>query len=239
ALADSTICSMWFLGGKPGAALRAQAVACLSPLAGKLARSVICEAGPNWGYFSMRLVLALVVILAVAAMTRPASAQQGNGSCAALLIGNSNYMWGGEPPLKEPVNDARSLGEELKRAGFDVDVRENLTKEAMQRSIDGFYGKLRTGMTGLIFFSGYGIQANRQSFLIPVDVDIFNESEVRPNGISLDNVLAEMNRRGAGVKIAIIDAARRFNPFENRFRRPGAGLAAVSSPGGTLVMYSA
>jgi hypothetical protein len=53
----------------------------------------------------MRLVLALVVILAVAAMTRPASAQQGNGSCTALLIGNSNYMWGGEPALKEPVND--------------------------------------------------------------------------------------------------------------------------------------
>jgi Caspase domain/Tetratricopeptide repeat len=187
----------------------------------------------------MRLAFVLSLALAIAATALPASAQQGNGSCAALLIGNSNYMWGGEPPLKEPVNDARSLGEELKRAGFDVDVRENLTKEAMQRSIDGFYGKLRTGMTGLIFFSGYGIQANRQSFLIPVDVDIFNESEVRPNGISLDNVLAEMNRRGAGVKIAIIDAARRFNPFENRFRRPGAGLAPVSSPGGTLVMYSA
>ena len=187
----------------------------------------------------MRLAFVLSLTLAVAATALPASAQQGNGSCAALLIGNSNYMWGGEPPLKEPVNDARSLGEELKRAGFDVDVRENLTKEAMQRAIDGFYGKLRTGMTGLIFFSGYGIQANRQSYLIPVDVDIFNESEVRPNGISLDNVLAEMNRRGAGVKIAIIDAARRFNPFENRFRRPGAGLAPVSSPGGTLVMYSA
>jgi hypothetical protein len=187
----------------------------------------------------MRLAFVLSLTLAVVATALPASAQQGNGSCAALLIGNSNYMWGGEPPLKEPVNDARSLGEELKRAGFDVDVKENLTKEAMQRAIDGFYGKLRTGMTGLIFFSGYGIQANRQSYLIPVDVDIFNESEVRPNGINLDNVLAEMNRRGAGVKIAIIDAARRFNPFENRFRRPGAGLAPASSPGGTLVMYSA
>jgi hypothetical protein len=196
--------------------------------------------GPNWGYFSMRVAFVVSLTLAAAATALlPASAQQSNGSCAALLIGNSNYMWGGEPPLKEPINDARSLGEELKRAGFDVDVTEDLSKEAMQRAVDGFYGKLRTGMTGLIFFSGYGIQANRQSYLIPIDVDIFNESEVRPNGISLDNVLAEMNRRGAGVKIAIIDAARRFNPFENRFRRPGAGLAPVSSPGGALVMYSA
>jgi Caspase domain len=187
----------------------------------------------------MRLVFALALMLAVAAVVKPVSAQQGSGSCTALLVGNSNYKSSGEPALREPVNDARSMGEELKRTGFDVEVKENLTKEAMQRAIDGFYGRIGPGMTGLLFFSGYGIQANRETFLIPVDADIFNESEVRPNGISLDAVLAEMNRRGAGVKIAIIDAARRFNPFENRFRRTGAGLAPPGSPRGTLVMYSA
>jgi hypothetical protein len=74
---------------------------------------------------------------------------------------------------------------------------------AMQRTIDAFYGKIRQGMTGLIFFSGYGVQANRQTFLIPVDVDIWNETEVRSKGISLDNVLAEMNKRGTDFKIAI------------------------------------
>jgi hypothetical protein len=177
-------------------------------------------------------------MFAVAAVVKPVSAQQGSESCTALLIGNSDYKLSGEPVLREPVNDARSMGEELKLTGFDVEVRENLTKEAMQRAIDGFYGRIRRGTTSLLFFSGYGIQANRETFLIPVDADIFNESEVRPNGISLDAVLAEMNRRGADVKIAIIDAARRGNPFEIRFR-PGAGLAPPGSPRGTLVMYSA
>jgi hypothetical protein len=190
---------------------------------------------PGTEFFRMRLALAAFLTIAIAATVSPASAQQ----CVALLIGNGNYMWGGEPALTEPVNNARALGDELRRAGFDVDVRQDLTKDAMQRAIDGFYRKLRTGTTGLIFFSGYGIQANRQSFLIPVDAEIFNESEVRPNGIALDSVLAEMNQKGASVKIAIIDAARRSNPFENRFRRAGAGLAPVSSPGDTLVMYSA
>ncbi len=185
----------------------------------------------------MRLLLFLALVVMVWA--QPAFAQQGNGSCTALLIGNSNYMWGGEPALKEPVNDARSLGDELKRAGFDVEVRDNLTRDEMQRALNGFYAKIKRGMTGLVFFSGYGIQANRQSYLIPVDVDIWNESEVQPKGVSLDNILAEMNKRGANVKIAIVDASRR-NPFENRFRKAGAeGLAAVSSPGGSLVMYSA
>jgi Caspase domain/Tetratricopeptide repeat len=192
---------------------------------------------PKQGFLGMRAVL----FLALAAMiwAQPAFAQQGNGSCAALLIGNSDYMWGGDPALKEPINDARSLGDELRRAGFDVEARENLSKDEMQRAINGFYGKLKRGMTGLVFFSGYGIQANRQSYLIPVDVDIWNESEVAPKGVSLDNVLAEMNKRGANVKIAIVDAARR-NPFERRFRKAGAeGLPPVSAPLGTLVLYSA
>jgi tetratricopeptide (TPR) repeat protein len=187
----------------------------------------------------MRSALAIAAFLALAAVSEAASAQQAGGTCAALLIGNGNYMWGGEPPLREPVGNARALGNELKRLGFDVDVREDLGRDAMQRALEAFYGRLRTGMTGLVFFSGYGIQANRRSFFIPVDVDIFNESEVQPNGISLDNALAAMSRRGAGVKIAIIDAARRMNPFENRFRRVGDGLAPLSSPPDTLVIYSA
>jgi hypothetical protein len=37
-------------------------------------------------------------------------------------------------------------------------------------------------------------------------------------------VLGEINSRGAGVKIALIDASRR-NPFERRFRSFSAGLA--------------
>jgi tetratricopeptide (TPR) repeat protein len=46
-----------------------------------------------------------------------------------------------------------------------------------------------------------------------------------------------MNTRGASVKIAIIDAARR-NPFERRFRRYSAGLAPAVTPNNTLAIYS-
>jgi hypothetical protein len=56
--------------------------------------------------------------------------------------------------------------------------------------------------------------------------------------LSLETVLGEINNRGAGVKIALIDASRR-NPFERRFRSFNAGLAPVIAPNGTLVMYSA
>ena len=62
--------------------------------------------------------------------------------------------------------------------------------------------------------------------------------ELKRDGFSLETVLGEINNRGAGVKIALIDASRR-NPFERRFRSFSAGLAPVIAPNGTLVMYSA
>jgi hypothetical protein len=74
--------------------------------------------------------------------------------------------------------------------------------------------------------------------MIPIDAQIWTEADVRRDGLSLETVLGELNSRGAGVKIALIDASRR-NPFERRFRSFSAGLAPVIAPNGTLVMYSA
>ena len=74
--------------------------------------------------------------------------------------------------------------------------------------------------------------------MIPVDAQIWTEADVRRDGFSLETVLGDINSRGAGVKIALIDASRR-NPFERRFRSFSAGLAPVIAPNGTLVMYSA
>ena len=74
--------------------------------------------------------------------------------------------------------------------------------------------------------------------MIPIDAQIWTEADVRRDGFSLETVLGEINSRGAGVKIALIDASRR-NPYERRFRSFSAGLAPVIAPNGTLVMYSA
>ena len=155
----------------------------------------------------------------------------------ALVIGNSKYP-DADAPLKEPVNDARNIADELKRDGFAVEIGENLTGDGMRKAFDRFYGHIKPGSVALIFFSGYGVQSNRQSYLIPVDAQIWTESDIRRDGISLETVLGEINSRGAGVKIALIDASRR-NPFERRFRSFSAGLAPVIAPNGTLVMYSA
>src|SRR5271154_1977714 len=155
----------------------------------------------------------------------------------ALVIGNAKYP-DADAPLKEPINDARGIADELKRDGFTVEVGENLTGDGMRKAFERLYSHVKPGGVALIFFSGYGVQSNRQSFMIPVDAQIWTEADVRRDGLSLETVLGEINNRGAGVKIALIDASRR-NPFERRFRSFSAGLAPVIAPNGTLVMYSA
>jgi hypothetical protein len=163
----------------------------------------------------------VTLILSLTAIVPSGAADRGDR--IALVIGNAKYP-DADAPLKEPNNDARDVADELKRDGFNVEVGENLTGEAMRRAFDRLYGRIKPGSVALIFFSGFGIQSNRQSFMIPVDAQIWTE--------------ADINGRGAGVKIALIDASRR-NPFERRFRSFSAGLAPVIAPNGTLVMYSA
>jgi lipoprotein NlpI len=177
------------------------------------------------------------MLLLSAVPLAPSVAADNRGERFALVIGNAKYP-DAEAPLKEPINDAREVADELKRDGFNVEVGENLTGEAMRRAFEKFYGRIKPGSVALIFFSGFGIQSGRQSYMIPVDAQIWTEPDVRRDGVSLESVLGEINGRGAGVKIALIDASRR-NPFERRFRSFSAGLAPVIAPNGTLVMYSA
>jgi hypothetical protein len=181
----------------------------------------------------IRLALLLTLLFSVASVAPSFAA----GERYALVIGNAKYP-DAEAPLKEPINDARDIAEELKRDGFNVDIGENLTSEQMRRAFERLYGKIKPGSVALIFFSGFGVQSSRQSYMIPVDAQIWTEPDVRRDGFSLETVLGEINSRGAGVKIALIDASRR-NPFERRFRSFSAGLAPVIAPNGTLVMYSA
>src|ERR1700752_643300 len=178
-------------------------------------------------------VLLLSLLLSVSSAIPSLAA----GERLALVIGNAKYP-DAEAPLREPINDARDVADELKRDGFSVEIGENLTGDQMRRAFERLYGKIKPGSVVLLFFSGFGIESGRQSYMIPVDAQIWTEPDVRRDGFSLEKVLGEINSRGAGVKIALVDASRR-NPFERRFRSFSAGLAPVIAPNGTLVMYSA
>ncbi len=185
----------------------------------------------------MRLIWVLLAILIGMASVSLASAQQSAAADArmriALIIGNADYQ-DANAPLKDPVGDARTLASALQRAGFDVEVAENLTKDAMRQTLDRFYGKIKPGTVAFVFFSGYGIQSDRQNYLVPVDAHIWTEADVRREGVSVGGILSDLGSRAPSAAIAVLEAARR-NPFERRYRLTPAGLAPIVAAPGTLV----
>jgi uncharacterized caspase-like protein len=155
----------------------------------------------------------------------------------ALVIGNGHYP-DANKPLVQPINDARGLSEALRADGFDVDVVEDATKDDMNRAISRLKAKIGPDSVVMLFFGGYGVQAGRESFMIPVDAAIWKEADVRRDGISVEQVLDTMKEQGAKAKLVVLDASRR-NPYERRFRSFSHGLAPISPPENTLVLSSA
>jgi len=188
----------------------------------------------------MRLLHLLLLVVGTAWAVGSASAQQQNdpaGSRFALLIGNANYP-DASAPLAQPPKSIRAVAEELRHSGFQVDIRENVGREEMQRAIEAFKQKIKPDSVALLFYSGYGLQIDRQTFMIPVNAQIWSERDIRRDGISAESVLSDLHSRGARIKLLILDASRR-NPFEPRFRASAAGLAPVNAPAGSLMISAA
>ena len=159
------------------------------------------------------------------------------GSRVALVIGNGHYP-DANAPLTQPINDARALTAALRRDGFDVDVVEDANKDDMSRAVGRLKAKVKSDSVVMLFFGGYGVQAGRESYMIPVDAQIWKEADVRRDGFSVEAVLDAMKEQGARAKLVVIDASRR-NPYERRFRTFSHGLAPINAPDNALILSSA
>ena len=153
------------------------------------------------------------------------------------MIGNGHYP-DATAPLAQPINDARALTAALRAKGFDVDVVEDATKDDMRRAVARLKAKVKQDTVVMLFFGGYGVQAGRESYMIPVDAAIWKEADVRRDGVSIESVLEAMKEKGARAKLVVVDASRR-NPYERRFRSYSHGLAPISAPDNALILTSA
>lgn len=174
---------------------------------------------------------------AQAATVEQADDSANRPSRIALVIGNSHYP-DASVPLTQPVNDARALTGALRHEGFDVDVIEDATHDDMTRAVARLKSKVRPDSVVMLYFGGYGIQVGRESYMIPVDAVIWKESDVRHEGISVEQVLDAAREFGASAKLVVLDASRR-NPYERRFRTFSHGLAPISLPDNALLLTSA
>jgi hypothetical protein len=156
----------------------------------------------------------------------------------ALVIGNSKYE---KSPLRNPVNDARSMESTLKKLGFEVIKIEDGTQAQMKKAIDDYGLKLKNGKydVALFFYAGHGLQVKGNNYLVPLAANINQEPDVEYECVDAGRVLAKMEGAGARINIVIMDACR-DNPFERSWSRStkGNGLATMEGPIGSIVCYS-
>lgn len=154
----------------------------------------------------------------------------------ALVIGNASYK---NSPLKNPVNDARSMAKELENMGFEVMFYNDIDGRSTKDVVRNFGAKLREkGGVGLFYFAGHGMQVKGVNYLIPVDANIQKETDIEHESVSLDRILSEFEYAKNSMNIVILDACRN-NPYARSFRNEGGGLAPVNiSPMGTFIAFA-
>jgi len=162
----------------------------------------------------------------------------------ALVIGNSAYR--NVPLLTNPVRDATSIADALRRTGFQtVTLQTDLTKEKLVDALRNFAQLADSADWALVYYAGHGLEMGGANYLIPVDAKLSTDRDVGFETVPLDQVLSAVE--GAKrLKLVLLDACR-DNPFASQMRRTmatasrsiGRGLASIEPESGTLVVYAA
>ena len=157
-----------------------------------------------------------VIVLAFAV---PAHAEKR----VALVVGNNDYK--NVPKLQKAVNDARTMGDTLKKLGFTVMVAENQTRQAFSQTLLAFDNAVEPGDTAFFFYAGHGFEIAGQNFLLPTDVPAAGEGQeelVRDASVLADRIIERLQNKKVRTSILVFDACRN-NPFERSGTRAVAG----------------
>jgi hypothetical protein len=156
----------------------------------------------------------------------------------ALVIGNDNYQQVSR--LDKAVNDAEGMAVALTAAGFEVSKHRDLTFRKTVLAFEEFYDKVKGGDEVVVFYAGHGVQTDRGSYLLPVDIEGETQSQIEKISYSVNGMLEELDRIKARFSLIIVDACR-DNPLRSRGRTIGIarGLSAPDVAKGQMVIFSA
>ena len=178
-----------------------------------------------------------IQLAATAAAARAAPPAERTERKLALVVGNARYR---QIPLANATNDARLIATRLRELGFEV--REHLDQgmRDFRRVVREFADDARQASGVVLFYyAGHGVQIEGRNYLLPVDIDLRDENEVRDDSVEIDDLLvSRLENVPAQTRIVILDACR-DNPFAARSRSGrGVGGLAEMAARGTLIAYS-
>jgi caspase domain-containing protein/concanavalin A-like lectin/glucanase superfamily protein len=183
----------------------------------------------------MRLqLIKLITLTYLLVLLIPNNSNSAQERRIALVIGNGAYK---SSPLVNPANDANDMAATLKKCKFRVLKSINASRKEMRRVIREFGKEINKGAVGLFYYAGHGIQVNGENYLVPINAEVYTESEVEDECLKVSSVLRQMESAGNRLNIIILDACR-DNPFGRSFRSNNMGLAKMDAPTGSILAYA-
>jgi uncharacterized caspase-like protein len=171
-----------------------------------------------------RYLALLVVLLPLAARAAPDGERR-----TALVIGIGGYQ--NAPHLTSPVNDARAIGESLRRLKFDVVELYDPDFGELNSGIRTFGMRAADADVAVVYYAGHGMQVDGENYLIPADAKLERDHDLLYEAMPLDRLLGEVSQVSR-IGIVLLDCCRN-NPFTERAARSArtAGRAAATTPG--------
>ena len=157
----------------------------------------------------------------------------------ALVIGNARYP---DAPLNNPEHDAHLIASTLSRLGFEVTERENLGVMEFRRVLRDYVRRLQDeDGVAVFYYAGHAVQIGGHNYLLPVDINLRDEDEVRDDAVEIDEqLISRIAHARTRARIVILDACR-DDPYASMLARSGltrgGGLAEMSASG-ALIAYS-
>lgn len=150
---------------------------------------------------------ALLAALFFAGMAAAQEAKSLRG--VALIIGQSRYAH--ITPLANPVRDARAIDGLLTTLGFDTRTVTDRDMDKLKRDIERFAEDAEGADVALLYYSGHGIEAGGENYLIPTDADLASLSDAGERLVPLSQIMDRL-KRSVPIIILLLDACR-TNPF--------------------------
>lgn len=138
----------------------------------------------------------------------------------ALVIGEAKYEH--LPALANPGNDAAAMAKALTDLGFEVTQVSDLNLKKLKRTLANFADDAEGADAAVVYYSGHGIEAGGENWLIPTDADVAALDDAAKTLVPLSPLLDRV-KESVPVTLMFLDACR-SNPFP-----PGSVLKAGGS----------
>jgi uncharacterized caspase-like protein len=169
-------------------------------------------------------------ILLCFAMPATAQSQEKALNGVALVIGNGDYEHIAK--LDNPPNDARAIEEMLADLGFETSIVSDRDARRLRRDLEAFVEDAEGADVAFLYYSGHGIEAGGENFLVPVDADLAALDAAAEKLVPI-SALVEQLKATVPVAIVMLDACRDdpFPPGALVRLQPGAEPAPIGTAG--------